>query len=355
MSYMEEPNCGACGCSDVEGSSNGGRLWSGGGCDSSCFLRMAAVSKVIVTEVRRVHLSQGFDRAAVPILARDVHGGNAEVEYAFPRTGGNEMKQLGLLKTAACATLLLAAFSPRAVRADNWDRKTIISFSDDVKVPGTTLPAGKYVFKLWDSPSDRYVVQIFNERQNHVYATLLTIPDYRTNPPDKTLVTFYESPAGQPQPIKAWFYPGDNNGREFVYSKSEADIIASAAHQVVPTNAAVAQNTLVTPQPAVASESTSTESAASETEQSTIEEDAHAAAPAPAPVAAEPEPKQESPMVDDDAEDQQPTPPPDQPATPATPDTSDMPKTGSELPLAGLIGLSSIAAAVSVRAIRRLS
>jgi outer membrane biosynthesis protein TonB len=257
------------------------------------------------------------------------------------------MKQLGLIRIAACATLLLAALPPRAVRADSWDRKTTITFSDTVQVPGATLPAGKYIFKLWDSPSDRYVVQIFNERQNHVFATLLTIPEYRMNAPDKTVISFYEAPAGQPQPVKAWFYPGDNNGREFIYPKAEADLIAKAAHEPIPTEqpATVALNTTpAAPQPAVASESTETEES--------VEED-HAAAPAPAPVAAEPEAKQESPMVDDDAEEPAPATPAaqDQPATPAT-DSSSMPSTGSELPLAALIGLSSIGAAISVRAIR---
>lgn len=262
------------------------------------------------------------------------------------------MKQLGLIKIAACATLLLAAVSPRSAKADNWDRKTVISFSDPVQVPGATLPAGNYVFKLWSSQADRYVVQIFNERENHIYATLLTVPEHRVNAPDKTVVSFYEAPSGQPQPIKTWFYPGDNNGREFVYSKAEADVIAKTAHETVPTEqtTSVAENTTpAAPQAAVASESTATEES--------VEDGTDAATPAPAPVTAEPEAKQESPMVvDDDAETPQPTPLPDAqdpPATPpATDNSSSMPSTGSELPLAALIGLSSIGAAISVRALR---
>jgi hypothetical protein len=257
------------------------------------------------------------------------------------------MKHFGFTKLAFGVVLLLAALPQRTLQADSWDRKTVVSFSDTVHVPGTTLPAGKYVFKLWDSPSNRYVVQIFNERQNHVFATLLTIPEYRMNPPDKTVISFYEAPAGQPQPVKAWFYPGDNNGREFIYSKAEADVIAKAAHETVPTEqiAFVARNTTPTaPQPAVASES-------AETEES-VEDDGHAAAPSPAPAAAELEPKQESPRVDDDAEDQLPAPPQEPPAAPATDTSSSMPSTGSELPLVGLIGLLSIGGAISVRAIR---
>lgn len=56
-------------------------------------------------------------------------------------------------------------------------------------------------------------------------------------------------------------------------------------------------------------------------------------------------------MVDDDNAEDQPAPPQNPPAAPAT-DSSSMPSTGSELPLAALIGLSSIGAAISVRAIR---
>jgi hypothetical protein len=268
-----------------------------------------------------------------------------------------KMKNLAFIKIAACAALLFAALSPRAVRADSWDKKTNITFSDAVQVPGATLPAGTYVFKLLNSSSDRYVVQIFNERQDHVFATILAIPDYRLNPPEKTHISFYEAPAGQPEPIKAWFYPGDNFGREFVYSKAEADVIATAAHETVPTEASIgtvstAQNTAVVPEekPAVGAQVTAPEPST---------EDSDSADSAPAPLVADSEP---APMVASDdtaSEDQQPQPAQDaaapSTAAPSTNDTSSMPSTGSELPLAGLIALSSIAGALSLRAVRRLS
>ena len=65
----------------------------------------------------------------------------------------------------AAATL---AVSLSVVRADTWDKKTIVSFSQPVEVPGAILQPGKYVMKLVDSQSDRHVVQFTNERQNHV-------------------------------------------------------------------------------------------------------------------------------------------------------------------------------------------
>src|SRR5438477_6758825 len=108
-------------------------------------------------------------------------------------------------------------------RADAWNKKTIVDFSRPVEVPGVVLQPGKYVLKLVDSPSNRNIVQISNARENHVYATVLTIPAYRQQPADKTVFTFYEMPAGQPEALHTWFYPGDTYGQEFPYPKRRAE------------------------------------------------------------------------------------------------------------------------------------
>jgi hypothetical protein len=104
-------------------------------------------------------------------------------------------------------------------------KKTSVTFSGPVEIPGVNaqiLPAGTYIFKLLDSKSDRHIVQIFNKDESHVYATILAIPNYRLKATDKTVMTFAERAAGEPQAIRAWFYPGDNSGQEFVYPKKRA-------------------------------------------------------------------------------------------------------------------------------------
>ncbi len=45
-------------------------------------------------------------------------------------------------------------------------------------------------------------------------------------PKNKTVITFNEGVKGQPEPIRAWFYPGANWGEEFVYPKAKAVEIA---------------------------------------------------------------------------------------------------------------------------------
>jgi hypothetical protein len=112
-----------------------------------------------------------------------------------------------------------------AASAQSWNKRTVVTFSGPVEIPGAgaqVLPAGTYVFRLLDSQSDRHIVQVFNEDETHIYATILAIPNWRLQPTDKTVMTFAERAAGEPQAIRAWFYPGDNSGQEFVYPKKRA-------------------------------------------------------------------------------------------------------------------------------------
>lgn len=135
----------------------------------------------------------------------------------------------------ATSLLLVGTLLAPYVRADEEDKKTVVTFNEPVQVPGTVLPAGTYVFKLADSQSDRHIVQIFNADESRLFATILAIPDYRTTPSDKTIVTFDERPSGQPEALRTWFYPGDNYGQEFVYPKQKASELAQVNRRPVPS------------------------------------------------------------------------------------------------------------------------
>lgn len=137
------------------------------------------------------------------------------------------MRLIQAVTTLCCLALFGATVAPSA-KADTWDKKTEVTFSGPVEIPGPhlagwgVLPAGTYIFKVLDSQSDRHIVQIFSKDQKTVYATLLAIPNYRLKATDKTVITFSERPAGQPEALHAWFYPGKLWGEEFVYPKSKA-------------------------------------------------------------------------------------------------------------------------------------
>jgi LPXTG-motif cell wall-anchored protein len=123
-------------------------------------------------------------------------------------------------------------------RADEWNKKTVVTFSQAVEVPGKILPAGTYTFQLLDSPSDRHIVQIFNADGSHIIATILAINNYRLQPTGDTVMKFSERPGDSPEALRAWFYPGDNFGQEFVYPKVRAIQLAQVAKVVVPAVAA---------------------------------------------------------------------------------------------------------------------
>ena len=149
---------------------------------------------------------------------------------------------MSFLRTATTTVFSLAlmgaVFSP-AAKADAWNRKTVMTFSGPVEIPGVhlkgwgVLPAGTYVFKIMDSQSNRHIVQIFNKDETQIYATILAIPNYRLRATDKTVVTFRERPAGQPEALRAWFYPGRNWGEEFVYPKAKAIELAKVTNTPV--------------------------------------------------------------------------------------------------------------------------
>ncbi|MGA3075242.1 MAG: hypothetical protein ABSG56_16260 [Bryobacteraceae bacterium] len=115
----------------------------------------------------------------------------------------------------------------------------MLTFSGPVEIPGVhlkgwgVLPAGTYVFKILDSQSDRHIVQIFNKDETQVFATILAIPNYRLKVTGKTVVTFRERPAGEPEALRAWFYPGENYGEEFVYPKARAMQLAKETNTPV--------------------------------------------------------------------------------------------------------------------------
>ena len=161
------------------------------------------------------------------------------------------MKLLKGIGIALCLAVLCLLVVP-AARADDWNRKTVVTFSGPVEVPGVgqhNLPAGTYVFKLLDSQSDRHIVQIFNQDETQVLTTILAIPNYRLKSTSKTVITFRERPAGEPESLRAWFYPGRQWGEEFVYSKSRALEIAKETNEPVlatPDEMATAPETLKT-------------------------------------------------------------------------------------------------------------
>jgi hypothetical protein len=187
-----------------------------------------------------------------------------------------------------------------------------------------------------DSASNRHIVQIFNEDQNHVYATVLAIPNYRLRVTGKTVITFVERPAGEPQAIKAWFYPGDNFGQEFVYSKRRAAEFAKQTTSPVPAAPSELESEITKPATVTNEEPAVDMKQSQDTAVKPAEKEVEIAQAAEPPVQTTPTPAQPE-------------------ATPDAPERMEqLPQTASQLPFWGLIGLLSLVAGLAVMGVLKL-
>ena len=235
------------------------------------------------------------------------------------------MQHLKTLVLIGCLVLLGASIVPRA-KADEH-QGTILTFDEPVQLPGIVLPAGSYVFKLVIPMLDHGVVQVSNSDGSKMLATVLAIPNYSLKAPEHTTVTFEKRAADAPKAIKAWFYPGDPWGQEFVYPKTSAVELANQNQREAP--AMPAETAASVPMP----------------EQSS-EEQAIQTEPVAAIEPSEPEnqlaevlsPQDEAPAI------QAPSAAASQPAT-----IEELPKTASPLFLIGLAGMLSTAGGFALR------
>jgi LPXTG-motif cell wall-anchored protein len=236
-----------------------------------------------------------------------------------------DMKFVKTIFAVLSLTLLAATLTPGA-HADEWNKKTVLTFSQPVEIPGQILPAGTYTFVLLDSPADRHIVQIFNADGSHIIATVLAINDYRLKPTGDTVVKFAERSGDNPEALKAWFYPGDNFGQEFVYPKQRAIELAAIVKEPVP---ALSGDTDIKVVPIVAETPEQKEVPVADAIQITPPA---AEAVTPAPVV------------------QETTPAPAVETAPApVVETQQLPQTASQLPLIMLLGLSAIGAALLLK------
>ncbi len=208
-----------------------------------------------------------------------------------------------ILKLLAMGCVVLLTIAIASVYGNEWNKKTIMKLSEPMQIEGVLLQPGTYVFRLMDSAADRHIVRIMNEDETQVVATIIGMPHYELEPPNKSQTDFWETPAVTPPAVKTWHYPGEMLGLQFT-QPPPAQVAAAAAPPA--------------PAPPVA----------------------EAPAPAPAPPAPAPPETAEAPPA--------PAPQEEAPA-PAPAPVQTLPKTASSLPLIALLGLAFVAVSLVLR------
>ena len=287
-----------------------------------------------------------------------------------------------------CAGLALTAAAV-AAQGPPADRSTYVTISGPVSLPGITLPAGEYLFRLADTQASRNVVQIFNRDRTKIFATIIAISATRPEASDEAVITFKETPADRAPAVQYWYYAGETSGQEFAYPKSQAMEIAARTgksvlavdtasndieamksgeiSRVEPSASASASQSQSTTSPAP---TTPAETATPAPAPSPAQQETQSAAPQapPAQAAAPEQPERETTPAAPTTAQPAPETTPRTGASSASPDRSvgmtssanpratgtsgELPRTASSTPLVGFIGLLALGAAIGARALR---
>jgi hypothetical protein len=122
-----------------------------------------------------------------------------------------------------------------AAQAQPADKRTYFTFSGPIALPGVTLPAGRYEFRIVDTTSSRKVIQVLSDDGKKPFAMANTIPDQRREPAKDATVAFYETQRGTPSAVKSWWYPGESIGYQFIYPRAQARQIAQSTGKAILT------------------------------------------------------------------------------------------------------------------------
>jgi hypothetical protein len=225
-----------------------------------------------------------------------------------------------------CGAAIALVWSASSARADEWDKRTVLTVNQPIQVKDRLLEPGTYVFRLLDTKSDRHTVQIFNGDQSRIIDTVFAIPRYRLQPAGRSEFAFWETPPGTARALRAWFYPGDTIGLEFTYPKHPVVLTASLNIQTGPSVTPLPAEAAPAPEPTAQYEPETVEPPT----QHRHAEVAEAAAPSPSEPAPEP---QANPEPQPAAQETAPAP---------APEPAALPKTASPFPPIGIAGFLAV-------------
>lgn len=251
----------------------------------------------------------------------------------------------------ACAVAVFVCLLAAPVSAQPLDKRTLFTFSGPITLPGLTLPAGQYLFRLADPSSNTRVVQVLNADGTKPYGMFFTLPAERFEPAATPEVRFMETASGTPAAIRTWWHPGERMGHEFIYPKEQARRLAMAANQPVLTTDAqttTAEQTNTADLARVGSGGQETEVSASaapiaSTPTGTTQEGQVASASLAIPDARD-SAVESAPAVTDTAAAQTAA----SQSTPVQRTRTELPRTATELPLVALVGTFALLSAAAL-------
>jgi hypothetical protein len=145
-------------------------------------------------------------------------------------------------RTAWVAIFFMVTVAPSS--AQPLDKRVIFNFSGPVTLPGITLPAGSYLFRV--ATPNRNVIQVLSADGTKIYGTFFAIAAHSRAIPEKPELRFMETTTNMPHAIRTWWYPADSTGFEFIYPKNQARLLAKGVGESVLTTKAQTSTTAQT-------------------------------------------------------------------------------------------------------------
>lgn len=130
------------------------------------------------------------------------------------------------------ATALLVA-NATPVAAQGWTDRTTMTFTEAVKVPGTTLQPGTYVFELVNPEPNAAMVKITDKDGSKSFGVFHAVPTRRPQPTEDVVLLFSATEKGTMPAVRGWFPAGGQHGHLFLYSKDEARSLAQRTSELV--------------------------------------------------------------------------------------------------------------------------
>lgn len=137
------------------------------------------------------------------------------------------------------ATLVASIAIPTG--ASTIDKKTTFTFNHPVTLPGVTLPAGTYVFRLAD-PDTGSAIEITDARGRESYAIVLAKPVARMTDDNKGAALRFMNSAAGPTAVDAWWSEGDKMGYQLIYPKHQQEALLTQGTPTQPEIALAANN-----------------------------------------------------------------------------------------------------------------
>jgi hypothetical protein len=150
------------------------------------------------------------------------------------------MTRIFLCRFGLLAASLVVAAASAHIHAQSAavNKRTFLTFNRAVQVPGATLPAGTYLFRI-ANPNAQTIWQILDEHGRHILATFYFVSTKERTVQEinraggKPVVRFHETPQGVAPAMKALYYPTEAAGSFFLYPRAQAEQIAAVTHQPV--------------------------------------------------------------------------------------------------------------------------